>query len=62
MTDYHETDTLGPRPVPTAFVPFCTDAIPEPIQSYIRGGARAMTCAALGKADHPAEASGGIGK
>ena len=45
MTDYHETDTLGPRPVPTAFVPFCTDAVPEPIQSYIRGGAKAMGCA-----------------
>jgi len=43
MTDY-ETNTLLPRPVPTAFVPFCTDAIPEPIQSYIRGGAKAMGC------------------
>ena len=44
MTDY-ETDKLMPRPMPTAYVPFCTDALPEPIQSYVRGGAKAMTCA-----------------
>jgi hypothetical protein len=31
--------------MPTEYVPFCTDALPEPIQSYVRSGAKAMTCA-----------------
>ena len=44
MADY-EITPLVPRPMPTAYVPFCTDALPEPIQSYVRGGAKAMTCA-----------------
>jgi hypothetical protein len=44
MADYEMTP-LVPRPMPTAYVPFCTDALPEPIQSYVRGGAKAMTCA-----------------
>lgn len=44
MRDSHEKNEIVPRPVPTAYVPFCTDALPEPIQSYIRGGAKAMGC------------------
>jgi hypothetical protein len=31
--------------MPTTYVPFCTDALPEPIQSYVLSGAKAMTCA-----------------
>jgi hypothetical protein len=44
MNDYQEPNMNLPRPVPSAYVPFCTEALPEPIQSYVRGGAKAMGC------------------
>lgn len=44
MTDTHNVQPILPRPVPEAYVPFCTEAVPEPIQSYIRGGAAALGC------------------
>jgi hypothetical protein len=44
MNDYQEPYTIIPRPAPCAYVPFCTDALPEPIQSYVRGGAKAIGC------------------
>jgi len=46
MRDSQELNMILPRPLPTAYVPFCTDALPEPVQSYVRGGAEALGCEA----------------
>ncbi|NQT15218.1 MAG: hypothetical protein HQ582_20850, partial [Planctomycetes bacterium] len=32
------------RPVQPSWVPFPTDIFPEPLRSYVKGGARAMRC------------------
>jgi len=44
MTELCKQNENRACPVPSAYVPFCTDAVPEPVQSYIRGGAEALGC------------------
>lgn len=38
------TEQFTIRQAPLLYQPFCTEAIPEPVQSYIRGGAKALGC------------------
>ena len=53
MADYQMTP-LVPRPMPTAYVPFCTDALPEPI-GVEEDAAQLPPLLAGVEDDHPAD-------